>query len=105
MRGNVDLLRQMIADNGGGDSQETAILDDVSAEAERMSRLVADLLLLAQAEAGQHLTLRPLDVGLIARDAARTARLLRDDVLVDADALPSRPVGARPRRPAPAGRR
>jgi len=52
MRGNVDLLRQMIADLGGGDSQETAILDDVSLEAERMSRLVADLLLLAQADAG-----------------------------------------------------
>jgi len=89
MRGNVDLLRQMIADLGDGDIQETAILDDVSAEAERMSRLVADLLLLAQADAGQHLTLRPVDVGLVARDAARTARLLRDDVLVEVVTLPS----------------
>jgi signal transduction histidine kinase len=78
----------MIADLGGGDSQETAILDDVSVEAERMSRLVADLLLLAQADAGQHLTLRPVDVSLIAADAARTARLLRDDVLVEAATLP-----------------
>jgi signal transduction histidine kinase len=89
MRGNVDLLRQMIADLGGGDSQETAILDDVSVEAERMSRLVADLLLLAQADAGQHLTLRPVDVSQVASDAARTARLLRDDVLVEAISLPS----------------
>jgi signal transduction histidine kinase len=88
MRGNVDLLRQMIADLGGGDSQETAILDDVSVEAERMSRLVADLLLLAQADAGQHLTLRPVDVSQVAGDAARTARLLRDDVLVQAISLP-----------------
>jgi signal transduction histidine kinase len=88
IRGNVDLLRQMIADLGGGDSQETAILDDVSVEAERMSRLVADLLLLAQADAGQHLTLRPVDVSQVASDAARTARLFRDDVLVEAASLP-----------------
>ena len=89
LRGNIDLLRQMVTDLGSGDTQETAILDDVSVEAERMSRLVADLLLLAQADAGQHLTLRPVDVSLVARDAARTARLLRDDVLVEADALPA----------------
>ena len=88
LRGNVDLLRQMIADLGDADTQETAILDDVSAEAERMSRLVADLLLLAQADAGQHLTLRPLDVGPVARDAARAARLLRDDVAGRGGALP-----------------
>ena len=89
MRGNVDLLRQMLADLGDGDSQEAAILDDVSVEAERMSRLVVDLLLLAQADAGQHLTLRPVDVGLVAADAARAARLLRDDVLVEAESLPT----------------
>lgn len=53
-----------------------------------MSRLVADLLLLAQADAGQHLTLRPLDVSAILREAARTARLLGDDALVGASAIP-----------------
>jgi signal transduction histidine kinase len=89
LRGNVDLLRQMIADASDADAPRTAILDDVSAEAQRMSRLVADLLLLAQADAGQHLTLRPLDVGPVARDAARTARLLRDDVRIEADTLPT----------------
>src|SRR5204863_3665967 len=83
MRGNVDLLRQMIADLGDADSQETAILEDVSVEAERMSRLVADLLLLAQADAGQHLTLRSVDLTDVTRDAARSARRLRDDVTVD----------------------
>jgi two-component system, OmpR family, sensor kinase len=88
LRGNVDLLRQMVVDLGPGDTEETAILEDISAEAERMSRLVADLLLLAQADAGQHLTLRPLDVSPIAHDAARTARLLREDVLVEAVDLP-----------------
>jgi len=88
LRGNVDLLRQMLADAGDADTPQTSILDDVGAEAERMSRLVADLLLLAQADAGQHLTLRPLDIGPVAREAARTARLLRDDVQVQADSLP-----------------
>jgi two-component system OmpR family sensor kinase len=88
LRGNVDLLRQMLADAGASDTTQTDILDDVSAEAERMSHLVADLLLLAQADAGQHLTLRPTDLTPVARDAARTARLLRDDVLVETAALP-----------------
>ena len=88
LRGNIDLLRQMLADLGNPDATETVILDDVSAEAERMSRLVADLLLLAQADAGQHLTLRPVDLTGVAREAARTARLLRDDVLVEASDLP-----------------
>lgn len=88
LRGNIDLLRQILADLGAPDATETIILDDVSAEAERMSRLVADLLLLAQADAGQHLTLRPVDLTEVTREAARTARLLRDDVLVEASDLP-----------------
>jgi len=83
LRGNVDLLRQMLADAGADDAEEAAILDDVSEEAARMSRLVADLLLLAQADAGQHLTLRPTDLTPVAHDAARAARLLRDDVQVE----------------------
>jgi two-component system, OmpR family, sensor kinase len=45
VRGNVDLLRRM----GGADPTS---LDAIQSEAERMSRLVGDLLLLAQAEAG-----------------------------------------------------
>jgi signal transduction histidine kinase len=88
LRGNVDLLRQMLADVGDSDTAETAILDDVSAEAERMSHLVADLLLLAPADAGQHLTLRPTDLTPVARDAARAARLLRDEVQVETADLP-----------------
>lgn len=45
IRGNVDLLRRM----GGADPTS---LDAIQSEAERMSRLVGDLLLLAQADAG-----------------------------------------------------
>ncbi len=45
IRGNVDLLRRM----GGADLTS---LDAIQSEAERMSRLVGDILLLAQAETG-----------------------------------------------------
>lgn len=45
IRGNVDLLRRM----GGADPTS---LDAIQSEAERMSRLVGDLLLLAQADSG-----------------------------------------------------
>jgi len=45
IRGNVDLLRRM----GGADLTS---LDAIQSEAERMSRLVGDLLLLAQADSG-----------------------------------------------------
>ena len=57
IRGNVDLLRRM----GGADSTS---LDAIQSETERMSRLVGDLLLLAQADAG---TL-PLARGLVELD-------------------------------------
>ena len=88
MRGNVDLLYQMLSEHGVSDPAQLEILEDVSSEAARMSRLVADLLWLAQADAGQHLTLRSVDLTEVARDAARAARRLREDVALDAHALP-----------------
>jgi two-component system OmpR family sensor kinase len=88
MRGNVDLLYQMTAEAESGDPEQLEILGDVSSEAARMSRLVADLLLLAQADAGQHLTLRSVDLTEVTRDAVRSARRLRDDVTVDTRELP-----------------
>jgi signal transduction histidine kinase len=87
MRGNVDLLYQMVSEVESSDPEQREILEDVSSEAARMSRLVADLLLLAQADAGQHLTLRSVDVTEVTRDAARSARRLRDDVILDASDL------------------
>ncbi|MGE3273384.1 MAG: sensor histidine kinase, partial [Chloroflexota bacterium] len=90
LRGNIDLLQQMRADLGTADATASVILDDASVEAERMSRLVADLLLLAQADAGQHLTLRPLDLADVAREVVRAARRLRHEVTVEAGTLPER---------------
>lgn len=80
IRGNVDLLRRM----GGADRTS---LDAIQTEADRLTRLVGDLLLLAQAESG-HLPLAKesveldtlfLDVYQQARVLARSTNL---DVLI-----------------------
>lgn len=70
IRGNVDLLRRM----GGAD--ETS-LDAIQSEAERMTRLVGDLLLLAQAETG-HLPLseRPVELDTLLLEVYQQARVL-----------------------------
>jgi signal transduction histidine kinase len=88
LRGNVDLLRHMAGSADALDPGQAEILDDLGAEAERMGRLVSDLLLLAQADAGQHLTLRPLDLSRLARRSVRSARFLRDDVTLRAADVP-----------------
>lgn len=45
-----------------------------------MGRLVSQLLLLAQADAGQHLTLARVDLPAVLHNAFRAARFFRDDV-------------------------
>lgn len=91
LRGNVDLLRQMqqvaLAPAADADEQ-TQVLADMAAETERMSRLVADLLLLAQADAGQHLELEPTAVAPVVREAFRAARFLREGVSLELGAVP-----------------
>ncbi len=76
LRGNLDLLRTTPA---SADEREQ-ILADLAVETERLSRLVADLLLLAQADSGQHLPLAPVEVAPLVRDAFRAARFLRQGV-------------------------
>jgi two-component system, OmpR family, sensor kinase len=83
LRGNVELLQYMARAEGLDDARQEEILRDLGAESQRMGRLIGDLLLLAQADAGQHLTLRPLDVAMVVREAVRSARVLRDDVRLD----------------------
>jgi signal transduction histidine kinase len=55
-------------------ADRTAALDDLAAEADRMTRLVDGLLLLARADAGAPLERRPVDVAGIAIEVARRAR-------------------------------
>ena len=73
IRGNVELLRKM----GDQDPQTRAeALDDIAGEAERMSRLVADLLALARADSGFKLEMSPVDMGKLLADVMRQSAIL-----------------------------
>lgn len=72
IRGNLELLQQM----DQGDTAWREILADATGEAERMSRLLNNLLILARADAGQHIEKAPLDLGALVQDVARQAPLL-----------------------------
>ncbi|MBI4494523.1 MAG: HAMP domain-containing histidine kinase [Chloroflexi bacterium] len=82
LRGNVEVLRRMVAlsQSPAGSEEQEQLLADVAAETERLARLVGDLLLLARADAGQHLALAPTELGPLVRDAFRAARFLREGV-------------------------
>ncbi len=90
LRGNVELLRQMVAlaPPAEAEEEQEQLLADMAAETERLTRLVADLLWLARADAGQHLSLAPLDAAAVVRDAFRAARFLREDVLLHLGEVP-----------------
>jgi heavy metal sensor kinase len=72
IRGNLDLIKRYGADQDS--------LDAIQSEAERMSRLVADLLLLARADyGGLTLDLAPLDLDTTISEVYREARVLAKD--------------------------
>lgn len=71
IRGNLEILR--IVPNLGVEEREE-ILGDLSREAERMSRLVADLLTLARADGGVPLKQERVDLAPAVADAVREAR-------------------------------
>lgn len=73
IRGNASLLRQF-ADVTPDD--RAAALAQISQEAERMSRLVHDLLTLARADTGQPLRHTPVALGPLIEDVVGQARLL-----------------------------
>ena len=68
--GNVALLRD-IPDLPP--EERKAALDDIAAEAERMSRLISDMLALARADAGQTVRRERVDLNAIAADVCRQA--------------------------------
>lgn len=81
VRGNVELLRRTMALQPSLDAEEIEqVLDDMAAETERVTRLVSDLLLLARVDAGQHLTLGPVEMKPVIQEAFRAARFLREGV-------------------------
>lgn len=75
--GNLDLLERA-HDLPAAD--RAAALADVRAEAERLGRLVNDLLSLARADAGQRMIRRSVDLDRIVVDGVRTMRRLAGDV-------------------------
>ncbi|HLG72450.1 MAG TPA: HAMP domain-containing sensor histidine kinase [Chloroflexota bacterium] len=77
IRGNIGLLSAE-AEMPSEDRREA--LQDMASEAERMSRLVANLLVLARADAGLHISKQPVNVDEIMQEVYRHARVLSDGV-------------------------
>jgi two-component system, OmpR family, sensor kinase len=65
---NLELLHERLAADGG-DEEEHAMVDSALRSSQRMRRLVADLLLLARADAGRAGARRPCDLAAIAEAA------------------------------------
>ena len=79
IQGNVDLLRRGAAQDP---QARTETLAAIESELSRMSRLVADLLLLARAEAGLRLETQPVELDTLLLEVYRQARLMSDGVEV-----------------------
>ncbi len=76
IRGNVDLIRQM-------GSADTESLDVITSEVDRLTRLVRDLLLLAQAETGKlPLAREMIELDTIMLEVFQQARVLAKDGVV-----------------------
>jgi two-component system OmpR family sensor kinase len=76
IRGNAGLLAKgpVVADD-----VRAAAAADIASESDRMSRLVEHLLTLAQADAGQHLELAPLDLRSAIASVSRQAQTMHPD--------------------------
>ncbi len=75
IRGNIDLLQRM----GGADK---ASIDAIRSEADRMIRLVGDLLLLAQADAGLPIHREPIAIDQLASEVVRQVQVISGGVKV-----------------------
>lgn len=85
--GNLDLLNrhpQM------SEAERAEALAEMTREADRLTRLVADLLALARADAGMPITRRLLDLDVVVLDAFRSARALAHGQVLTLD--PFEPV-------------
>ncbi|GAB4548561.1 MAG: HAMP domain-containing sensor histidine kinase [Anaerolineae bacterium] len=73
IRGNVDLLRRGAANDP---VERAAALDAIEGEVDRMNRLVADLLILAQAEAGMKIERQSVELDTLLLEVYRQAQLM-----------------------------
>jgi two-component system, OmpR family, sensor kinase len=85
IRGNADLLRRM----GGADK---ASLDAITSETDRMIRLVGDLLLLAQADAGLPLRREPIAIDQLAGEVVRQVQVISGEVRVTLQSTVTEPL-------------
>ncbi|MBN1657027.1 MAG: HAMP domain-containing protein [Anaerolineae bacterium] len=79
IQGNLDLLRRGAADVPGVRHEVLSNIDD---QVSRMSRLVADLLLLARADAGVSIEMEQVELDTLLLDVYRQARVMSDGVEV-----------------------
>ncbi|HEY1294776.1 MAG TPA: HAMP domain-containing sensor histidine kinase [Chloroflexota bacterium] len=91
LTGNVHLLTRMCAEDCPVPALEEhqEILTDLNADAERMARLVSGLLLLARADAQQHLVRQPMGLERAVEEACRTARSVSDSVSIELGDMPA----------------
>lgn len=84
IRGNVDLLEKMWKQTSGTKALATPeqvqmsleAMHDIAGEAQRMSRLVNDLLALARADAGVLMEKNPIELAPLVQEVVRRAQLL-----------------------------
>ncbi len=79
IQGNVDMLGRGAADDPQARQE---VVGTIESEVARMSRLVSDLLLLAQADAGVQLKAEPVELDTLLLDVYRQARLMANGVEV-----------------------
>jgi two-component system OmpR family sensor kinase len=85
IRGNVDLLQRM----GGADK---ASIEAIRGETDRMIRLVGDLLLLAQADAGLPIRREPVAIDQLAGEVVRQVQVISGGVKVSLSSDLSEPL-------------
>jgi signal transduction histidine kinase len=73
IRGNVDLMRRM-------KSEDDESLNAIQAESDRMTRMVGDLLLLAQADAGQTIRRERVELDTLLLEVYRQMRLMAEGI-------------------------
>jgi two-component system OmpR family sensor kinase len=85
IRGNVDLLRKMMTQSSvlSVEEQQTLTADalgDIAEEAERMTRLIHDMLLLARSDAGVEVIMEPIQLLPIIEETIRKVQFLPRNV-------------------------
>lgn len=89
IRGNIELLRR---DPPMDTKERSDVLSDTKDEAERLIRLVNQLLVLARVDAGRPLRHDPLPVKPLLEDSCRQSRLLDPDRTISCEAPPDASV-------------